>query len=312
MKILTDIVTFRAMGIILILGLIISCGGSKALVDLTARETYQLGREKYDKKKYLSAIEKFQSVIYNFPGDAIVDTAQYYLGMSYYHNEDYELAAVEFNRLATNYPSSAFFERAIYMKAVAFFESTPRHYGLDQTELQNSINLFEDFLIDFPESDQAEGAREHLLVARTRMAKKFYSNGIVYDRIRDYEAAKIYFQKVIDDYTDTEFAPKAIYHFALMEYKLKNFENARKKFEDFITVFPDHELVPKVRKKVISSAFNRCKLYQDNDDDSLAVPCWKEFLSDFPDSDKAKKANEFLQKIQQENELKLQEEHVNH
>ncbi|MEA2031690.1 MAG: outer membrane protein assembly factor BamD [candidate division Zixibacteria bacterium] len=312
MKKLIDNATFQIMGVMFILALIVSCGTNKTLTNPTARETYQFGREKYDNKKFIDAIEKFQSVIYNYPGDAIVDTAQYYLGMSYYHNEDYKLASTEFNRLAINYPSSPFFERAIYMKAVALFESTPDHYGLDQTELYNAIDLFEDFLIDFPESDQVEGAREHLLAARTRLAKKLYKDGIIYDHIRAYESAKIYFQKVIDDYTDTKFVPNATYQLALMEYKLKNYEKARTKFQDFMTVFPNHELVSDVREKVVESAFEKCEQYQNDEDSSRAVPCWEKFRVDFPNSDKYEKAGEYLDEFQQGKHPEPQEEHADH
>ncbi|MBU8933116.1 MAG: outer membrane protein assembly factor BamD [candidate division Zixibacteria bacterium] len=312
MKTLTGFATTRVLVIIIATGLMLSCGGNKTLTNLTARETFELGREKYDKKKYFDAIEKFQAVIYNFPGDAIVDTAQYYLGMAYFRNDDFQLAAVEFNRLALNYPSSAFFERAIYLKAVSYYESTPGHYGLDQSELKSAIKLFEDFLIDFPESDQVEGAREHLLAARTRMARKFYSSGIVYDRIGAYVAAKTYFQRVIDDYTDTEFAPLATYYYALMEFKLEDYEEARLKFESFLAVFPDHEMASKATEKIVEAAFNRCKKYYDNGEMSEARPCWEEFQNDFPNHNRSSKAGKYLEKLLHQDLTESQGEHAGH
>jgi len=189
--------------VVLIGTLAVSCGGSRSVADLGARELFEQGLNHYEEDKYRQSSEYFQALVFNYPGNSIVDTAQYYLGLSYFGNEEYELAAIEFNRLAVNYPSSVFFENAVFMKAVAYFEATPDHYGLDQSELERAITLFEDFLIDFPESPLVEDAQTYLLKARTRLDHKLYEAGIVYERIGAPRAAEKYFQKVIDDYTDT-------------------------------------------------------------------------------------------------------------
>lgn len=176
----------------------ISCGGSVSLATLSATELFELGKEKYEGKKYIKAVEIFQAIVYNYRGESIVDTAQYYLALSYFGAKEYELAQVEFTRLVLNYPSSVYFAHAIFMKAVSFFEATPSHYGLDQADLVTAIKQFEDFIIDYPESELIPDTQKYLLVARTRMAKKFYASGIVYSRMRAYRAASIYFQKVVD------------------------------------------------------------------------------------------------------------------
>lgn len=279
--------------------LVAGCGGSKSLTTMSAQELFELGKQVYEKKKYLKAIELFQSVVYNYPGESIVDSAQYFLALSYFGNREYELASVEFNRLIINYPSSAYFEHAIFMKAVSAFEATPKHYGLDQTELQEAIKQFEDFIIDFPESELLGDAQKYLLTARTRMARKFYDSGVVYSRMRALEAAKIYFQKVIDDYTDTEYAARASYQYAEMEFKLGRFDQSRKKFEDFKAVFPRHELAEKVAERIIEAAFKSGEAAFKKGDYALAEQKLQAFQTDYPDNGWTKKANKYLQKIHQ-------------
>jgi outer membrane protein assembly factor BamD len=279
--------------------LVSGCGGSKSLATMSASELMAKGKQAYENKKYPKAIELFQTLVYNYPGESIVDTAQYFLALSYFGNEEYELAGVEFNRLIVNYPASPYFEHAIFMKAVSVFESTPRHYDLDQTELQNAIKQFEDFIIDFPESQLLADAQRYLLVARTRMARKFYEGGIVYVRKRAFEAAKVYFQKVIDEYTDTEYAAKASYQYAEMEFKLGRFDEARQKYEDFRKVFPDHELIDKVGEKVIEAAFKSGEAAFKNGDYALAEQRLQTFKINYPDNGRTKKAEEYLEKIHQ-------------
>ncbi len=273
------------------------CGGSKSLATMSAHEFYDLGMHKYDKGHYYKAIDYFQSVVFNYPGESIVDTAQYYLGLSYFSNKDYELADAEFNRLAINYPASAFFEQAIYMRAVSHFYSTPSNYGLDQSDLHEAIRQLEDFLTDFPESELIEDAQSHLSQARSRLARKYYESGVVYSRMRAYEAAGMYFQMVIDDYTDTEYGARASYQCAEMEFRLKHFDLAFQKFRDFRIVFPEHEWVKKAQRRTVRAAFRSGEVAFEKGDYVLAEKKFEEFRADYPDDKQTKKADRYLEQI---------------
>ncbi len=276
------------------------CGGGKlSLANKSAQELFTLGKEKFDAAKYVPAVSYFQTLVYNYPGEPIVDTAQYYLALSYFRNKEYALAQVEFNRLVLNYPSSAYFTQSVFMKAACFFEGTPKNYGLDQSDLQTAIQQFEDFIVDYPESELIPDAKKYLLTARTRMAQKFYESGEVYDHVGAYKSAKIYFQKVIDDYTDTPFASQATFGLAMMDYKLKNFDDARDKFEKFVKVFPKDELAAKATELTVESAFKAGEKAFKSGNLDLAKERFESFIKSFPDSKRKQDAGEYLKKIEQ-------------
>jgi len=276
----------------------VGCGSSVKLSSLTAQELFQLGKQKYEKKKYLSAAETFQQIVFNHPGESVVDSAQYYLALTHYADGEYLVAAVEFNRLATNYPSSAYFEQAIFMKAVCFFEGAPSHYGLDQSDLDQAIRQFEDFLIDFPESEVVPDAQKYLLIARTRLAKKYYHSGVVYTRMGATEAARKYYQKVIDDFTDTEFAPLAAFSCAEMDMKKHKFEEAWERFSSFGTAFPNHDKAQDAGELAVKSAFESAiKAFVENDM-SVARERFQRFVNLYPDSRDVNKARAFLAQIE--------------
>jgi len=132
------------------------------------------------------------------------------------------------------------------------------------------------------------------------MAQKYYRNGVVYQRIRAYKAAQIYFQKVIDDYTDTEFAPEATFNFALMDLKLKNYIDAQNKFNNFITVFSENELVENARKYAAESAFEYCRKVSLDGSLSEADSCCNEFKINYPNDDRIKEANKLLQNLKEQ------------
>ncbi len=298
------------IGIALVLTIVIGCGGAVNLAEKPARELFELGNNAYEKKKYLQSIECFQTIVYNHGGQSFVDTAQYHLALSYYGNKDYAVAGVEFNRLAMNYPSSVYFENAIFMRAVCFFESTPGHYGLDQSDLQLAIGQFEDFLIDFPESHLVPEVRQYLASARNRMAKKYYESAVVYKRIGAYAASQKYYQVVIDDFTESEFAPRALFEFAEINLKLKKYTEAQAGFENFVNVFKEHKLAPKASELAGEAAFKGGVLCFDKGEFDSAKEHFQSFIKDFPSNNRVGDAKNYLSRIENKQSLLTEDGHA--
>jgi outer membrane protein assembly factor BamD len=282
---------------LLILAVIAGCGGKLSLSNLGPTELFDRGLEKYNDNEFLDAIQYFQTIVYNHPGEAIVDKAQYYMGLAYFGNKDYIVAQVEFNRLVMNYPSSPYFVNALFMRAVSFYESTPRHYGLDQSDLEVAIRQLEDFIIDYPESELIDQAREILAEARARMARKYYEAAKVYNHIRAYGAAKIYLQKVIDDYTDSKWAVRAAFDLGKTEFKQGNFDEAARRFEGFAAAFPQHQWADEARDRAGEASFAWAKQAYDNEEYSVAKERFEAFLESFAQSKRANDAREYLREL---------------
>lgn len=238
------IISIILTGMILMVG----CGGPKTSLTDNPRLLYDKAISAMERGKYFEAVEKFQILVYNFPGATFIDTAQYYLGQSYFLNKEHELAAVEFERLVSNYPQSHYYDDAQYMTGICFFENTPGHFGLDQEDLKLAIASMNNFILDNPESDLIPQAEQVVLDARTKLARKDYESGVLYTRIYDLRAARIYFQLVIDEYTDTPYAGKALFRLAEIDYKEKEYQVASDRLNHFLNIYGDSELAAKARE----------------------------------------------------------------
>ncbi len=287
------IILLTALLFVLSLG----CGGKLKLEDRTPEELMTEGLKKYNKEKFIQSTVIFQTLIYNYPGEMNVDSSQYYLAMSYFGNKEYIVAEREFNRLQLNYPSSVFANHASFMRAVCLYEGTPKHYGLDQSELGSALVLFEDFIVDHPESELMGEAQKYVLEANTRLAKKIYSAGTVYSNIDKIEPARVYFQRVIDEYTDTKFAALAAYELALLKMREKDYVAAEQHFNDFSIVFDSHELAPKAKQNAQKAAFTNAETQFKGELYELAKTSLEQFILRYPASDKLKKAKKYLSEI---------------
>jgi len=274
------------------------CGGPPDVTVLPAPDLLKRGIEQYEAKKYLSAVETLQSLVFNYPGESMIDTAQFYLASSYFSNEDYVMAAVEYNRLLVNYPASDFATRSQLMKAICYYEGTPKHRGLDQSDLEVAIKQFEDFIIDHPESEAVPDAQKYLNEARTRLAHKYYESGTVYVRLRDQRAARIYFQKVVDEYTDTEFAPLATFELARGYYEVKDWDQAHEKLQSFRIVFPDHELAARAAELSCKALYKGgVDAFEQDDFEKASSRLDRFLLVCDSDNDKSEEVREYLERI---------------
>jgi outer membrane assembly lipoprotein YfiO len=160
------------------------------------------------------------------------------------------MAAAEFDRLVNSYPGSPFVDDGQYMAGLCYYKSSPDNSSLDQDELFKAMRALEDFITDNPESELAEDARAAMQEAKSRLAEKRYNNGRLYHRLGYLNAAAVYFQTVIDEHTDSDWAAKALYYLGEIEYKQKKYREAKSRFDNFLIVYPDHKLSEKAREKL--------------------------------------------------------------
>src|ERR1035441_11113226 len=89
--------------ILILLSLVIwGCGESVNTVNMSPENRLTYAVKLYNNEDYEQAVNEFSSIVLQFPGNAIVDTAQYYTGMTRYKRKEYILAAYEFSKLIKN------------------------------------------------------------------------------------------------------------------------------------------------------------------------------------------------------------------
>ncbi|UCC80155.1 MAG: outer membrane protein assembly factor BamD [Candidatus Zixiibacteriota bacterium] len=226
-----------------------SCSGSGLKKQATPREQYDYAMEEYNKNKFFKAQMAFQRLIFSFPGQTFIDTAQYHLGMSFYKMKHYPEAVTEFRRLLSSYPTSPFADDAQFQVAICFYDQSPKYY-LDQSETYDAIDEFSLFLTRYPRSPRKEEAQEKLNELYDKLAKKVYKNGELYLKMHDYEPALIYFEQVRDNYPNTEWAKYAFYNTGVAMKRQGRISDALETFQNFVLAFPDHKLSKKARENI--------------------------------------------------------------
>lgn len=229
--------------------LLLSCSRGGFKENEPPRDIYDRANDFYSKGKYMKAQAEFQRLIYSFPGQPFIDSAQYYSGMSLYNMGRYPESAGEFQRLLSAYPSSPLADDSQYQIGMCHYEQSPK-YSLDQQETYAAIDEFTMLINRYPGSGLLDDARSRLNDLYEKLARKMFKNGELYMKLRDYDPALMYFGQVRDNYPQTEWAKRALFYSGVALFKLDRKSDALETFEDFVTAFPDHKLSPKARKYI--------------------------------------------------------------
>ena len=211
-----------AVGVILAAG----CGGKKAAVaQRDAQSYYDEATGELAKKHYLKASELFQRIVVNFPGSNLVDDAQFYIAEAKFRSKEYTEAIFEYQRLIDDYPSSPFAETSHYQIALCYAVQS-NHTFLDQTDTKKAISELQRFIEDYPASKLTPEAQKVSMKLRGKLAEKEIDIAENYMNWGHPESARIYYQRVLDLYSDTPWAEHARLGLALVKVQKGEVEAA--------------------------------------------------------------------------------------
>jgi outer membrane protein assembly factor BamD len=186
------------------------CGESVNTVNMSPQDRLAYAVKLYNDEDYELAVNEFSSIVLQFPGNAIVDSAQYYTGMTRFKRKEYILGAYEFSKLIKNMPASKLIAESQYMLAECYYKLSP-DYTLDQKYTRSAIKEYQAYIDFFPTSDKVPDAEVKIKELNEKLAHKEYNAAYIYSKLEYYRASLKYYDNVVEIYHDTKYAPLAMY-----------------------------------------------------------------------------------------------------
>jgi outer membrane protein assembly factor BamD len=238
----------RKILVIIILSLTVwGCGSSVDTSNYTPSQRQAYAMKLYNDENYLDAIQEFQAIILQYPGNAVVDSAQYYLAESRYQRGEYILGAYEFSKLIKTMPASKLIPDAQFMLADCYYELSP-DFRLDQQYTKKAIEEFQAFIDFFPTNEKVKEAEKKINELNDKLAHKEYNTANLYNIMGDNESAIIYYTKVVDDYHDTQYAPLALYDEINLLVSIDKNNKALEEIGKFLERYPDNKRSEELQK----------------------------------------------------------------
>ena len=231
---------------IVILIILNSCGKHKLKPNASAEERFKFAEQMFNNGDYLDARTEFRIVILNFPGSTISDRAQFMLAECHFKLKEYIIAAEEYKKLVRVFPNSEYVDDAQFKVALSNYKLSPK-YSLDQDKTNKAIKEFQKFIDENPTSDLLPEANKYMKLCRDKLGKKYYRNAESYRKLTWYKSAIIYYDFVLDNYYDTEFAEKSLFGKSECFQNLKDIENAIKFYKLYLEKYPKGSKSEKAR-----------------------------------------------------------------
>ena len=156
-----------------------------------------------------NVIDVFKTVIKNAPYGDLAAPSQYKIGLYLQEKQVYQEARDEFEKVVNDYPDSEWSKAAKYQIAhVDAKRSTDAQY--DQKITQAAVDEFDDFVEMYPDAELSEQAKEQIYHLREKEAENSFVVAQFYEKQKNYKAAKIYYQVVVDDFESSSWASESL------------------------------------------------------------------------------------------------------
>lgn len=237
----TKKIVFGLTALVLIAG----CTGRKPEATWTAEEYFHYAKDMYDDESYFDAVNEFTIVILRFPGSSVADSAQFYLASCHYNLDEYIISAAEYSKLINNMPQSPLVPEAQFMLAESYFAMSPRP-ALDQEYSIKALREYQIFLDDFPRDPRRDEAERKIFLLREKLAKKQLQNADLYRKMMEFKSSLIYYDIVLEQYYDTDFADDALLGKAMSYMEMEDYKSAKETLLTFKDKFPTSDLMDTV------------------------------------------------------------------
>jgi outer membrane protein assembly factor BamD len=233
--------------ILILFSLIIwGCGSSLNTVNMAPADRLSYAIKLYNDEDYEQAVNEFSSLVLQYPGNAIVDTAQYYTGMTRYKRKEYILGAYEFSKLIKSMPASKLVAESQYMLADCYYKLSP-DFTLDQKYTRSAVKEFQAYIDFFPTGDKVPESEVKIKEMNDKLAHKEYYAAYIYTKLEFYNAALKYYDNVVDIYHDTKYAPMAMYEKTELLINRGRNSEALTEINKFLQKYPANEHVKELQ-----------------------------------------------------------------
>jgi len=164
------------------------------------------------------AIEIFNKVIENSTYGPWAAVAQYKLGLVLKGLLRYYEAEEAFNKVVSNYPDSEWAAAAKFQIA-SCRAAVSRGPDYDQGSAKEAKEKFEAFVKEHPDAVLSGEAEKNIEQLKEKEAASNYNIARFYEKQKAFEAAKIYYNDVINNYPNSQWAVKALERLQIMEKK---------------------------------------------------------------------------------------------
>lgn len=218
---------------------------------------YIAANKYYDEGSYSNAQILYELIIPYYRGKKEAEDLYYRYAYTYYNLKDYMLASHYFKNFAASFYNSPRREEAMYMSAYGEYLMSPEP-RLEQSKTNEAIEDFQLFINTYPNSDKVDKCNHYIDQLRKKQEDKAFREGELYYNLGHYNATIISLENLLKEFPETKreeevrfLILKSSFNYAknsIYEKRLERYEDAEKKYKEFVTRYPKSKEMDKANK----------------------------------------------------------------
>jgi len=239
--------------VFLVVALVAGCGPGKEdpILQLSAEESLEIGKELMEKKKYAAARNYLSHTFEVAPNSAngrdallLVADAHYLDGGS----ENFIRAEAKYRDFLNRFPTS---DRASYVQLQLANSLSKRMLkpDRDQTSTRKALEAYDELLLIYPGTQYAEEGRLEMAALRETLADHEMIIGRYNFRRRLYPAASARLAGLLEEYPDYSKTDRALYYLILAYFYSNKPEEGRAALERLQTEYTDSRYSKEITKR---------------------------------------------------------------
>ncbi len=163
----------------------------------------QTANEYFANKKWTQAIALYERLPNLVAGTDDAKTVVFNTAYANYYDKQYRIAAHHFKNYSVTFPEDPKAEEAAYMSALCYYNGS-LDYNLDQSNTESAIVELQNFLNQYPNSERSGNINDLIDELSYKLEFKAYENARHYYKIKEYKAAIVSFENVLEDFPSTK------------------------------------------------------------------------------------------------------------
>jgi len=214
--------------IFFILVLILSSCSSieKIKGDSKAHTAFLQGEAYYERERYDDALNKFNIVKNKYPYSEFALISELRIADSYFKKGEYLEANRLYLRFSELNPTIKERPYAFFMAALSIYKMVPSSIDKDISLAKRAIDLFDRFLILFPNSEYYDEAKTKQKELRIKQARRIIYIAEFYKKKNEYKSSLNRYLSLYEAYMNLGFDEDIIYNIYYNYKKLNDIDNA--------------------------------------------------------------------------------------
>ncbi|WP_161890279.1 outer membrane protein assembly factor BamD [Pontibacter russatus] len=220
----------------------------KLLKSNDVTKKYEAALKYYEQEEYYRASQLLDQITPLLAGTDKAENAQFYQAQAHYMQGNYILSDAYFRTFYTTYPRSPLAEQAAFLQAQSLYQQSPS-FEEDQTPTITAIQAFEQFVVQYPNSEYVPQANQAIEELYIKLDKKEFNQARLYYQLRHWRSAVVAFNNFQREHASSPYSEEAAflkldaqYRFAMesvLDKQEERFSEAIDYFQGFVDQYPD-------------------------------------------------------------------------